>query len=103
MADKGIGINECPTHGEYYLDAEDSPCPDCEDGVPDLEPTHYNCCHAPKDLGHMFGCPNSTENQPPGACPDCNGVGEPLPDGADHEEYSRCGNCKGWTYEGGAS
>ena len=25
----------------------------------DLEPTHYNCCHAPKDLGHMDGCPNS--------------------------------------------
>jgi|19_taG_2_1085344.scaffolds.fasta_scaffold24585_2 hypothetical protein len=33
-------------------------------------------------------------------CPDCNGTGEPLPDGADHEEYSRCGNCKGWTHEG---
>ena len=31
--------------------------------TPDLEPTHYNCCHAPKDLGHMFGCPNSTENK----------------------------------------
>ena len=30
---------------------------------PDLEPTHYNCCHAPKDMGHMFGCPNSTENK----------------------------------------
>ena len=30
---------------------------------PDLEPTHYNCCHAPKDQGHMFGCPNSTENK----------------------------------------
>jgi len=64
MADKGIGINECPTHGEYYLDAEDSPCPVCEDGVPDLGPTHYNCCHAPKDMGHMFGCPNSPENEP---------------------------------------
>jgi len=31
-------------------------------GVPDLEPTHFNCCHAPKDLGHMYGCPNSEEN-----------------------------------------
>ena len=30
---------------------------------PDLEPTHFNCCHAPKDMGHMFGRPNSTENQ----------------------------------------
>ena len=31
--------------------------------TPNLEPTHYNCCHAPKDLGHMFGCPNSPENK----------------------------------------
>lgn len=36
---------------------------ECKDGVPDLEPTHFNCCHAPKDMGHMFGCPNSTENK----------------------------------------
>ena len=28
-----------------------------------LEPTHFNCCHAPKQLGHMYGCPNSTENK----------------------------------------
>ena len=31
MADKGIGTAECPTHGEYHLDATDSPCPSCED------------------------------------------------------------------------
>ena len=31
--------------------------------IPNLEPTHYNCCHAPKDMGHRFGCPNSTENK----------------------------------------
>lgn len=30
--------------------------------IPNLEPTHYNCCHAPQDLGHMFGCPNNSEN-----------------------------------------
>ena len=70
--------------------------------MPNLGPTHYNCCHAPKDMGHMFGCPNSPENEQPADCPDCDGTGEPLPAGADHEEYSRCGNCKGWTYEGGA-
>lgn len=29
-------------------------------------------------------------------CPDCGGEGTPLPEGADHEDYSRCGNCKGW-------
>jgi hypothetical protein len=23
---------------------------------------HFKCCHAPKDMGHMFGCPNSLEN-----------------------------------------
>lgn len=26
---------------------------------PNLEPTHFNCCHAPKDMGHMNGCPKS--------------------------------------------
>ena len=31
-------------------------------GEPCVEPTNFNCCHAPKDLGHMFGCPNSEEN-----------------------------------------
>lgn len=35
-----------------------------EVGQPDLEPTHFNCCHAPKELGHMYGCPNSEENKP---------------------------------------
>jgi len=70
--------------------------------TPDLEPTHHPWSNHMKNTPENRN-PNSTENQPPGACPDCNGVGEPLPDGADHEEYSRCGNCKGWTYEGGAS
>ena len=32
MAGKGIGVGTCPIHGKYYLDAEDSPCPSCEDG-----------------------------------------------------------------------
>ena len=31
MADEGVGVGVCPLHGEYYLDAEDSPCPSCED------------------------------------------------------------------------
>jgi hypothetical protein len=31
---RGIGVAECPFHGEYFLDAKDSPCPSCEDGVP---------------------------------------------------------------------
>jgi hypothetical protein len=22
----------------------------------------FDCCNAPKDMGHMFGCPNSPEN-----------------------------------------
>jgi len=33
MADKGIGVGNCHKHGEYFLDAEDSPCPSCEDGL----------------------------------------------------------------------
>ena len=31
MADKGIGIGHCEKHGDYFKDAEDSPCPACED------------------------------------------------------------------------
>ena len=34
MANKGIGVNECPKHGEYFLDAPDSPCPSCKDEPP---------------------------------------------------------------------
>jgi len=41
-----------------------------------------------------------TEDDPDTYCPDCGGTGAPLPDGADHEEYSRCGNCKGWHHDG---
>jgi len=26
-----FGSGECPLHGEYLKDAEDSPCPSCED------------------------------------------------------------------------
>ena len=28
---RGIGVGECSKHGEYFLDAPDSPCPSCED------------------------------------------------------------------------
>ena len=31
MADKGIGIEHCEKHGDYFKDVEDSPCPSCED------------------------------------------------------------------------
>jgi len=31
MADKRQGGAKCPIHGEYWLDAPDSPCPSCED------------------------------------------------------------------------
>ena len=33
MADKGIGVGVCNLHGEYHLDATDSPCPSCEDNM----------------------------------------------------------------------
>ena len=46
MADKGIGIKECPKHGEYHLDAPDSPCPSCEEEQETLANIHPdpNCC-----------------------------------------------------------
>ena len=31
MSNKGIGVGDCAKHGEYFLDADDSPCPSCED------------------------------------------------------------------------
>ena len=31
MSSKGIGVGDCIEHGEYFLDAYDSPCPSCED------------------------------------------------------------------------
>ena len=31
MSCKGIGVGECPLHGEYLLDTPDSPCPSCEE------------------------------------------------------------------------
>jgi hypothetical protein len=31
MAHKTELIGTCPKHGEFYMDAEDSPCPSCED------------------------------------------------------------------------
>jgi len=34
MSTKGaVGIKECSSHGEFDADAEDSPCPSCEDDV----------------------------------------------------------------------
>ena len=56
-------VDECHTtkkFGVFYTDNAPDLEPDLE---PDLGPTHYNCCHAPKDQGHMFGCPHSTENK----------------------------------------
>ena len=32
---RGIGVGECSKHGEYFLDACDSPCPSCEDEEPE--------------------------------------------------------------------
>jgi len=43
MSNKGIGIKECPTHGEYHADAPDSPCPACEDVPFWLEKHSVNC------------------------------------------------------------
>ena len=31
MVDKRHGTAKCPRHGEYWLDAPDSPCPSCEE------------------------------------------------------------------------
>jgi hypothetical protein len=52
MADKGIGVGICPKHGEYYLDAKDSPCPSCEDA----EECRYcggNCPNEPGDSEYL--------------------------------------------------
>ena len=52
MADKGIGVGECAHHGEYYLDAKDSPCPSCEEGESDR---HEECpCCMDETMGSSF-------------------------------------------------
>ena len=84
ILDDGFGIMRCKecdgtkVHVAVWVDANteerfddaalDPWCEDCEAHTvlihqEDLGPTHYNCCHAPKDQGHMFGCPHSTENK----------------------------------------
>jgi hypothetical protein len=47
-------IHDCKAEVEW--DGEDNP-------KVNLEPAHFDCCNAPKDLGHMYGCPNSPENE----------------------------------------
>lgn len=38
MSQKSPFVGNCVRHGEFYLDAPDSPCPSCEDGpAEDLE------------------------------------------------------------------
>jgi hypothetical protein len=39
VVDKRKGVGSCDEHGEYFLDAEDSPCPACED-VTEYEVTY---------------------------------------------------------------
>jgi hypothetical protein len=29
MANKGVGVGTCLQHGEFFMDAQDSPCPSC--------------------------------------------------------------------------
>jgi len=41
MAGKGIGVGECPVHGEYTLDTLDSPCPSCEEDEDDTPEEVY--------------------------------------------------------------
>jgi hypothetical protein len=55
MAHKTGKIGECRLHGEFHMDADDSPCPACEDG---LDGNGNNNC--------LFGI----------QCPKCGNAGE---------------------------
>ena len=49
-------MRRCGTgYGEWY-------CMEGEGCRAKIVGGHYACCNAPVDLGHMNGCPNSTEN-----------------------------------------
>ncbi len=55
MADKGIGTGVCEKHGEYFLDATDSPCPSCEEDN-DYEQSQETMMVCPKDPSHKEFC-----------------------------------------------
>jgi hypothetical protein len=85
MSNKGIGVGECVKHGEYFLDAYDSPCPSCEDECEHPLLTESNWC---PECGYITededecnhpalyeSCPDEGQ----GAtwyCPDCESVVE---------------------------
>ena len=73
MGNKGIGINECPKHGEYYADAPDSPCPACEDTPSWIEKHSVNCYFCGKLFDEREGQPADPFNNNDGGdiCPDC--------------------------------
>ena len=61
MIKAGFNIDSC-TMAEFEAYQDQCNEEDVESD-PDLGPTHFNCCHAPKDQGHMFGCPHNPENK----------------------------------------
>ena len=55
MSNKGKGVGECVKHGEYFLDAYDSPCPSCEDEC--NHPALYESC-PDEGQGATWYCPD---------------------------------------------
>jgi|10_taG_2_1085330.scaffolds.fasta_scaffold01302_27 hypothetical protein len=54
----------CETYDTFYNNMR--VCRKCGQSNPELievsRAEHFKCCSAPKDMGHMFGCPKSIEN-----------------------------------------
>ena len=70
MPTKGIGIGDCKQHGEYHMDAEDSPCPTCDDEVPPI----LFCMFCEMEAEYMINDVQCSKPAP--ICPACKQVYE---------------------------
>ena len=71
MANKGIAEGTCVLHGNYFMDAPDSPCPACEDGL--------EVCHR---------CKTPLDDENPAV--DCHDCGRPTLCQACAEDHACC-------------
>ena len=75
MSNPGTPIKECPEHGEYNADANDSPCPACEEEIPEswVDKHSVNCYFCGKLFDEREGVPADEFNDYAGGdiCPEC--------------------------------
>lgn len=81
MSNPGIGVKICLVHGEYNADAEDSPCPACED-VEEFQRRNStcNCYFCGREFDDSDGIPADPYNGNDGGeiCPACVKTRSPM-------------------------